>query len=181
MQRFLMVISLVLMFILVPLKVQALNLFATNINNTDRVAFREAIRNSGANVVREAGEDNWFDVYDMSASFKQSKRFFVGYDKASGRFAFAEHQLAYNYFSTMLLRLQAKYGEATKTFGKFDSDLKYSWVVDGITIELQQQWAKNNTRLSYIHPQNLQALQQAYRQFKSTVFAESLKTNESYF
>ncbi len=177
MQRFLVIMSLVLL----PVSVQALDLFATNINNTDRVAFREVIRNTGANVIREAGEDNWFDVYDLSASFKQSKRFFVGYDKTSGRFAFAEHQLSYDYFSTMFLRLKAKYGEAKKTFGQFESDLKYSWVVDGITIELQQQWAKNHTRLSYIHPQNLQALQQAYDQFKATAFAESLKTDEPYF
>ena len=177
MQRFLMTMSLVIM----TGSVQALDLFATNINNTDRAAFREVIRNTGANVIREAGEENWFDVYDLSATFKQSKRFFVGYDKASGRFAFAEHQLPYDYFNTMFLRLQAKYGEANKTFGQFESELKYSWVVDGITIELQQQWAKNRTRLSYVHPQNLQALQRAYGQFKSAAFAESLKTNEPYF
>jgi len=177
MQRFLMILSLMLL----PLSVQALDLFATNINNTDRAAFREVIRNTGAKVIREAGDDNWFDIYDMSAIFKQSKRFFVGYDKATGRFAFAEYQLSYDYFNTMLLRLQAKYGEAKITYGVFESDKKYGWVVDGINIELQQQWSKNRTRLSYNQPQNLLALQQAYRQFKAAAFAESLKTNEPYF
>lgn len=172
---------LIICLLLQPFTAMAFDLFGVNINTTNRVAMREVIRNSGANVVREAGEDNWYDIYDMSATFKQSKRLFVGYDKATTRFAFAEYRLPYDYFKTMLRRLQAKYGEAKKQYGQFESDLKYIWVVDGINIELQQNWHQNHTRLLYSQPQNLLALKQAYQQSKLAAFNESLQTDEPYF
>lgn len=159
----------------------AFELFGININETDRNKLRDVIRNSGANVVREAGDDNWYDIYDMSASFTQGKRLFVGYEKAAGKFAFAEYQLPFDYFNMMLLRLKAKYGEPKIRYGRYESDKQYLWQVDGIDISFRQEWAKNISRLVYSSAENLQALQQAYQQFNAGQFSESLKIKETYY
>lgn len=160
---------------------QAFDLFGTNINNESRNTLREVIRNNGAEVIREAGEDNWFDIYDMSAGFKQSKRLFVGYDKETARFAFAEYQLKYDYFHTMLLRLKAKYGNPEIRYGMFESDKKHIWQIDGIEIQLTQDWGLNVSRLIYSVPENLRVLRQAYRQSQTDDFTRSLEINSTYY
>jgi len=159
----------------------AFELFGVNINETDRNKLRDVIRNSGANVVREAGDDNWYDIYDMSASFTQSKRLFVGYEKATGKFAFAEYQLPFDYFGMMLLRLKAKYGEPEVRYGRYESDKLYYWQIDGIDINFKQEWADNISRLIYSSAENLQALQQGYQQFNANKFSESLQIKETYY
>jgi len=174
-------IFLSLLLLMFSSSLPAFELFGTNINNTDRNKLRDVIRNSGANVVREAGDDNWYDIYDMSANFAQGKRLFVGYEKVAGKFAFAEYQLPFDYFNTMLLRLKAKYGEPKIRYGRYESDMQYVWQVDGIDINFKQEWAGNISRLIYSSAQSLQALQLGYQQFKAGKFSESLKVNESYY
>lgn len=156
-------------------------LFGVNVATTNRSAFREVIRNSGAEVIREAGDDNWYDIYNLSATFKASRRLFVGYDKQTTRFAFAEYQLPYDYFNTMLLRLQAKYGQSKKQYGEFSSDTQHRWLIDGIDIVLQQDWHQNKTRLLYSLPPNLANLQKDYRQSKVEAFNKSLNIADNYF
>jgi len=170
-----------LLLLLLTKPLLAFELFGTNINNTDRDQLRGIIRNTGANVVREAGDDNWYDIYDMSAKFEQGKRLFVGYEKTAGRFAFAEYQLPYDYFDMMLLRLKAKYGEPVVRYGRYDSDKLYAWNIDGIDIRFTQDWNRNISQLVYSQPENLIALKQGYQQFKAGQFSESLKTKETYF
>jgi len=161
--------------------VAAFELFGVTVNAIDRVKLREAIRNSGAEVVREAGDDNWYDVYDMTTNFKQSKRLYVAYEKANAQFAFAEYHLPYAYFDTMLTRLKFKYGKPAVKYGTFESDTKYQWLVDGINILLQLDWAKNVSRLQYTQNNNLAVLQQAYQQSRVKKFTDSLELNKSYF
>jgi len=161
--------------------VSAFELFGVTVNAIDRVKLREAIRNSGAEVVREAGDDNWYDVYDMTSNFKQSKQLYVAYEKTNGQFAFAEYHLPYAYFNTMLTRLKFKYGKPSVQYGTFESDTKYLWLVDGINILLQLDWAKNVSRLQYTQNNNLAVLQQAYQQSSAQKFSDSLELNQSYF
>lgn len=160
---------------------QGFELFGVNLVTTDRAAFREVIKNSGAEVIREAGDDNWYDIYNLSARFKESRRLFVGYNKQTTALAFAEYQLPYDYLMTMLQRMRAKYGAEKKTYGRFASDTQYRWVIDGVNIVLMQDWHSNQTRLIYSLPGNLAALRQDYRQSKTEEFTKALNINENYF
>lgn len=161
--------------------VMSFELFGVAINNINRVELREAIRNSGAEVVREAGDDNWYDVYNMSLNFKQSKQLFVAYDKANGDLAFVEYHLSYDYFKTMLNRLKGKYGKPNVQYGTFQSDAKFIWNVDGIDISLQQDWSKSISRLVYSQKEKLLALQLAYRQTQAEKASKLLQLDASYY
>lgn len=170
------------MFLLsVSHSVLAFELFGVVINNINRLQLRDAIRNSGADVIREAGEDNVYDVYDMSAEFKQSKQLFVAYEKAGGSFAFAEYHLPYLYLNTMLTRLKLKYGKPKINYGAYESDTEYLWNVDGIDILLKQEWGKNISRLVYSQQQKLVLVQQAYKQDEETKLLKALELASSYF
>lgn len=161
--------------------VAAFELFGVTVNNINRVELREVIRNSGADVIREAGDDNWYDEYDMSLNFEPSKKMFVAYDKASGNFAFLEYHLPYNYYRSMLARLKLKYGKPKIEYGQFESDAKFLWNVDGIEILLQQDWAGNVSRLVYSQKENLTLLNQAYQQSVNAKRIEKLQENSQYF
>ncbi len=156
-------------------------LFGVVINNINRLELREAIRKSGAEVIREAGDDNWYDLYNMSLNFKQSKQLFVAYDKTNGDFAFAEYNLDYSYFNTMLNRLKGKYGKPTVRYGTFQSDAKFIWNVDGIDISLQQDWGKSISRLVYSQKEKLLAVQLAYRQTQAQKASKLLQLDASYY
>lgn len=159
----------------------AFDLFGVAIDNINRVAFRAAINDSGAVVVREAGDDNWYDIYDLSANFKQSKQLFVAYEKTSGNFAFAEYHLPYRYLAGMLQRMRAKYGKPVLKYGTYESDTEYRWQIDSINIVLLQDWEKNITRLVYSRSDNLQALQQAYQQEQLQKFTAAMGINDTYY
>ncbi|MDH5517925.1 MAG: hypothetical protein OEY36_08950 [Gammaproteobacteria bacterium] len=176
MQKYLLVIVLLL-----PAPLMAFELFGVNINQINRVDLRLAIRDSGAEVVREAGDDNWYDVYDMTSNFKQSKFLFVAYEKTTATFAFAEYHLPYDYFRSMLLRLTLKYGKPRVRYGNFESENRHYWTVDGIKIEITQNWNKNLTRLIYTQPEKLLPLQQAYRQEELLKLSKLLNVDGSYY
>ena len=159
----------------------ALELFGVILTESNRIQLREAINKSGAEIIREAGDDNWFDIYNMNANFKESQQLFVGYDKNTAAFAFAEYQMKYHYLPKMLQRMQAKYGKARKKYGTFESDTRYTWQVNGIDIELSYDWNNNVSRLMYKQANNLQALQQAYRQDLRNKNLEKLNIDASYF
>ena len=164
-----------------PLTSNAVELFGVKLNNINRQQLREAINNSGAEIIREAGDDNWFDIYNLSSQFAQCKQLFVGYDKTTATFAFAEYQLPYDYLPTMLKRLQAKYGAAEVRGGTFASDRKYQWLIDGVNITLQYDWSRNISRLVYSQQPNLQQLQQAYQQDQRDQARKKLDINANYF
>lgn len=174
---------LILIFILCLPSFAAMSfeLFGVAINNINRVELREAIRKSGAEVIREAGDDNWYDVYNMSLNFKQSKQLFVAYDKTNGDLAFVEYHLSYSYFNTMLNRLKGKYGKPTVRYGTFQSDAKFIWNVDGIDITLQQDWGKSISRLVYSQKEKLLTVQLAYRQTQAQKASKLLQLDASYY
>lgn len=166
---------------MLPQSLMALELFGVTVNEINRVQLREAIRNTGAEVVREAGDDNWYDVYNMSVNFKQSKYLFIAYDKTTANFAFAEYHLPYDYLRSMLLRLKLKYGKPDIKYGSFESENRFLWLVDGINIELTQDWDKSITRLVYTQPATIVPLQQAYRQSESANLSKLLQVDGSYY
>lgn len=170
------------LLLVLPINVMALELFGVVLSQTtSRTELRNAVKNSGAEVVREAGDDNWFDIYNHAAVFEQSQKLYIGYDKQSTNFAFAEYQLPYEYIQVMLQRLEAKYGKAERRYATFDSDIRYLWLIDGVEVSLQQDWHAGVSRLQYSVQENLQRLQQAFQQSKDEAAKQQLNTNVNYF
>lgn len=159
----------------------AFELFGVDVAKASREDLRAAIRNSGMVVEREAGENNWFDIYDASPVFSQSRKLFVSYDKRSGKFAFAEYQLPYSYMKKMRARLTIKYGQPEKKAAGFESDSSYHWEVDGIQVSLKPLWQQNRLQLLYINPQSMPALIEDYQAFRKSELGRVLKVEEPYF
>jgi len=45
--------------------VVALELFGVSLTSTNRTELRSAVKAAGVRLIREGGENNWFDVYDI--------------------------------------------------------------------------------------------------------------------
>ncbi len=133
----------------------ALELFGVSLESTNRDELREAAKQAGLALIREGGEDNWFDLYDSSTVLPGSKRFYLGFVKQDQRFAFAEYEFSGLKTNRMLGELTRKYGAAEVRRGRFVSDRSYHWQRDGIQIDLVSDWSQYKTRLSYTHPANL--------------------------
>ena len=155
--------------------VVALELFGVNLKSTNRTELRTAVKTAGVRLIREGGEDNWFDVYDSSSVLAGSTRLYLGFVKQDQRFAFAEYEFESLNPAPILSKLKAKYGAAETHAGKFISDRKYRWQSDGIEIELSSDWQNNRARLSYINPVSMSALlaERANYQRQLTAEAES--------
>lgn len=137
----------------------ALELFGVMLESTSRDELREAAKNAGLVLIREGGEDNWFDIYDSTTVLAGSIHFYLGFVKQDQRFAFAEYEFSGFTSSSLLPRLKRKYGEPAVEGGRFVSDHVYRWQRDGIDIELSSDWSNYKTRLIYINPVNMAALQ----------------------
>ncbi len=138
--------------------VPALELFGVALESTGRDELRAATRDAGLVLVREGGEDNWFDVYDSSTALDGSIRFYLGFVKKDQRFAFAEYEFRGLSRKLLLRKLTQKYGKAEVQGGRFVSDRSYHWQRDGIQIELSSDWQNYKTRLVYLIPQNMNDL-----------------------
>ena len=151
----------------------ALELFGVNLNSTNSAELRIAVKTAGARLIREGGEDNWFDVYDSSDALAGSIRLYLGFVKQDQRFAFAEYEFKSLNPAQMLSKLTTKYGAAETHAGSFISDRKYRWQRDGIEIELSSDWQHHVTRLSYINPVNMSVLLAERASYKSQLATEA--------
>lgn len=133
----------------------ALELFGVALEAGSRDQLREAVKEAGLVLIREGGDDDWFDVYDSSAVLPGSVHFYLGFIKQDQRFAFAEYEFTGLDTKTMLARLSARYGAPEVRGGKFISDRAFSWRRDGVEIRLASDWQNYRTRLSYVIPANL--------------------------
>ena len=145
-------ILLLLLSIGVPRPAAALELFGVALEATSRNELREAVRKAGLVLVREGGDDNWFDAYDSSAALTGSSRFYLGFVKRDQRFAFAEYEFRGLSAKRILRDLTIKYGAAEIRRGRYVSDRSYHWQRDGIDIQLSSDWQNYRTRLSYVNP-----------------------------
>lgn len=158
MDRQIRIIFACMLFALAP-PAMALELFGVSLETTSRDELREAARNAGLVLIREGGEDNWFDIYDSTSVFPGSVHFYLGFVKQDQSFAFAEYEFRGLKMNSLLRRLSSKYGEPEIEAGRFVSDNRYRWQRDGIKIELTSDWRNYKTRLVYIEPANMAALQ----------------------
>ncbi len=137
----------------------ALELFGVVLESTNRDELREAAKNAGLELIREGGEDNWFDIYDSRTVLAGSVHFYLGFVKQDQRFAFAEYEFSGFRSQSLLPRLKRKYGDPVVEGGRYVSDATYRWRRDGIEIELSSDWSNYKTRLIYVNPVNMAALQ----------------------
>lgn len=144
----------ILLLVLAP-PALALELFGVALESSSRDQLREAAREAGLVLIREGGEDNWFDIYDSSAVLAGSVHFYLGFIKQDQRFAFAEYEFRGLNSKSMLRRLSARYGAPQVQGGKFLSDRSYRWQRDGVEIRLASDWQLYRTRLSYVIPANM--------------------------
>ena len=136
----------------------ALELFGVSLESTNRDELRQAAKKAGLVLIREGGDDNWFDIYDSTAVLAGSHHFYLGFVKENQRFAFAEYAFSGVDTNSLVRKLSRKYGAPQVESGRFFSDQRYRWQRDGIKIELESDWRRYRTRLSYINPPNMAAL-----------------------
>ncbi len=137
----------------------ALELFGVDLEATDRDALRAAVKQAGVELIREGGDDAWFDVYDSASVLPGSRRLYLGFVKADARFAFAEYEFVGLDAKPMLAALSGKYGKPETRGGRYLTDRSYRWQRDGVVIELVADWHNYRLLLSYVLPQNLATLQ----------------------
>lgn len=158
MDRYLKVLLGVFSVLGIPAQGMALELFGVELESASRDQLREAVKQAGLVLIREGGDEEWFDVYDSSAVMAGSSRLYLGFVKQDQRFAFAEYEFNGLDPGPVLRNLTRKYGAADTRKGRFASDTSYRWQLDGVQIRLRSDWQNYKTRLSYVIPANLASL-----------------------
>ncbi len=143
----------------------ALTLFSVDLNNATRDELRTAVKNSGIDLISEAGDDKFFDHYEANALIPGAQNLYLGFVKETGRWAFIEYDFPGLRQDHMLQLLRAKYGKPGRSRAEFISDAAYQWSVDGVEITLYHDWSAYRTRLIYRNSDNLMQLQREYQQF----------------
>ena len=159
--------SMAVFLLMLAVPASALELFGVQLESTGRDELRAAAKNAGLVLIREGGEENWFDLYDSSTVLEGSRRLYLGFVKKDQSFAFAEYEFIGLRHKRILQDLKRKYGPAEVLSGRFVSDRRYRWILDGIRIELGGDWQNYRTRLIYTNPQNM-----------ATLFAERAARNQ---
>ena len=163
--------------LLFPSPVLALELYGIQLESASRDELRAAVKQAGALVIQEAGEADWFDVYDSSAIVEGSSKLFLGFVREDQRFAFAEYEFPGLNAAHLVNRLNARYGKADIRSGRYVSDRGYRWEKDGIQIQLENDWQNYKTRLSYIETENLARLIRE----RSTPAPDDVEASVSFF
>ena len=155
----------IILLLVCSVQAQAVDLYGVQLREASRDQLLNALKNSGIRLISEAGKDDFYDVYDSSQVLPNSTRFYLGFVKKDGKFAFAEYEFNGLQQRQMLQRLIAKYGKARKINGQYLTDASWTWQIDSITISLKADWGAYKTRLTYQNPAALKQLKQERRVF----------------
>lgn len=136
----------------------ALELFGIDLASANRDSLRQAVKQAGAELIEEAGENSFFDAYRSESLLQDSRRLYLGFVKADGGFAFAEYEFPQLRNPRMLRKLTERYGPPETVEGKFLTDTEYRWRQPPLEIRLRQDWPAHALRLSYIQKDRLQRL-----------------------
>lgn len=159
----------------------AAELFGIDLAQASRDQLRTAVRQSGVSLIREAGEDEFFDVYDSQALLPGSSRLYLGFVKSDQRFAFAEYEFSGLRQPLMLQKLRLKYGEPQRINGKYLSDQRYNWSNGEIQISLSVDWENHKTRLLYYQLSALTELRKEQKALQQKLLNEQGKGSEQAF
>ena len=152
-------------------------LFGVALQSATLEQLRDAAKGSGAILIREGDENEWFEVYDSQALLPGSSKMYLGYVKESRQLAFVEYEFIGLQQPGILRKLRLKYGSGTTEKGKFISDLGHRWQHEGIEISLGADWQNYRTRLSYVNPQVLRNLHKE----RANAMVEKLATEQSLY
>lgn len=148
---------------------QAVELFGVELAQASRDQLRGAIKNAGVKLVREAGDDAFFDTYEADSLMPGAKFLYLGFTKKDRQFAFAEYRFSGLSNEPLLQRLKQKYGQPQRAKPRFFSDYRYRWTDGSIEINLYSDWSSYATRLVYFNIQNLTELRAERGSFMSAV------------
>lgn len=160
---------------------QAAELFGISLSGATRDQLRAAVKQSGMTLIREAGDDEFFDVYDSQTLLPGSSRLYLGFVKSNQRFAFAEYEFNGLRQPIMLQKLRTKYGEPQLLGGKYLTDQRYQWSTDEVQISLTVDWAQHKTRLLYYQPAALDDLRQEQKAYRLSIIKQQDKTSEQLY
>ena len=145
--------------LLLALPASAVELFGVDLASAQRDTLRQAVRQAGAELISEAGDNDFFDAYRSDTLLADSRRLYLGFVKADGAFAFAEYEFPQLRNPRMLRKLTERYGPPERISGKFLTDTEYRWRQPPVEITLRQDWPAHALRLIYARPDQLARLQ----------------------
>ena len=156
------------------LPLHAAELFGVVLQDAKRDQLRNALKNSGVELIREGGEGIFFDVYDSQQAMAGSQQLYLGFVKQDQTFAFAEYAFKGRKQSLLLQKLIARYGEPQQKPGKFLSDHAYFWQSGPITIELYNDWHNYQTRLTYFAADKLDQLRREQSDYRKQLSLQNV-------
>ena len=165
--------ALFLLLIVSALPLHAAELFGVRLQDAKRDELRNALKNSGVELIREGGEGIFFDVYDSQQALAGSQHLYLGFVKQDRTFAFAEYSFNGRKQPLLLQKLIAKYGKPRQKPGKFLSDHAYSW--------LYNDWYNYQTRLTYFSADRLDQLRREQSDYRKQLSLQNIDfTDQAY-
>ena len=161
-----MKIPLLFLLLVIALPAYPARLFGIDLQDATRDQLRSAVKNSGVELIREGGQEAFFDIYDSSNLLPGSVQLYLGFVKQDQSFAFAEYAFNGLRQPVLLQKLIAKYGKAKVRQGEFMSDRSHFWQSGGITIALNYDWHNYQTRLTYYRSDKLDQLRREQADFR---------------
>lgn len=172
-----------LTLIAAPNTVHGVELYGEKLQNTTKEQLEAALTEAGATEKTAEGETSAvYKSYDSAQLLIGSKTLHVGFNQENNKFAFLEYEILPHYHERVLSALTEQYGEPQSQRGKFITDQTYNWGKDGITIQLYRDFFAYRSRLVYAAPQQMAALQNAYKNSHiATLMGEKLDNNKRPF
>ncbi len=161
-----MKIPLICLLLLLALPAHAAQLFGVSLQDANRDQLRSAVKNSGVELISEAGDQAFFDVYDSKNLLPGSVHLYLGFVKQDQTFAFAEYAFNGLRQPQLLQRLSEKYGKPRVKQGKYLSDQSHIWQSGEISISLSHDWQNYQTRLTYARPDKLELLRREQTEYR---------------
>lgn len=131
---------------------------------------RPVIAENKDGIVLERGkEDLWVDRYKSDTLLQYSSNLYVGYTRQDDLFAFAEYVFSGNRLDYLKEKLGFKYGAPKAIDGKFLTDTRYEWIIDGARISLRFDWPAA-TRVLYEDIGNMENLKNERKRHNGDAF-----------
>ena len=137
-------------------------LFNVNLKCANRNTLMAAVKQAGANVKRE-DKGKWGDKYFTSKILKGSSELSIDYT-VDDFFAQAKYTFPSRMDAAQVSKIKSfvanKYGKPDTTKGNTSvGEVKYQWKLeDGIELNVSRGWPDTTTYLTYVYPENLQAM-----------------------
>ncbi|MUK41517.1 hypothetical protein GNP61_08070 [Aliivibrio fischeri] len=160
-------------------------LFGLSIKCANRDSLMVAIKKAGATVKLE-DKQKWGDLYNSKSLLKGSSELAVDYTVddyfAKATYTFSSY-MDKNQVTNVRSFVSAKYGEPDYSDGKVSlGNVTYKWYLeDGIELKVSRGWPNTTTYLSFIYPENYQAMLNEQEKQKKAREAKQYKSQSNAF